>query len=1072
MIIYNSKEMETGYMYKDELVVEIHSALTPEEMLEKIRNGEEITPDIATIAAFSVGDGSVVTQAEAAPQENTSHYDYNTVLDAETREDLEENVNHDRHNMFKAFEAFQFNRPWRHFEFQPCDISKEQLATQLYAALNIMPTIKDIPDKDIAELKRMSTAGDRLYWNFLEVNHNNKLPSRADIEFYENLTDYEKRIINESGVHPAKMLDIARGIKEKDPGRLLTTRTEHLAHEYNSIEVINIEKKPESYFVYLPHDSLSREMLFNNPRDLALYIRSRFDIFKNAEITAIFELIKLTKENISQNLSNIIADDSKLSLSDIRLCYNQKLEESNADKKESVLKEKKEAEFNYFAKCMLEARVFPEESLQKIAKAINDGRTFIDISAMLIKDYRKIYEEEFLPGKDETGFAEEDVRTFAESKYQAPVPECIQTAEKIFKELYHGHAPRVLSEYMFAQFLAKDIKPRNVTENDIKSIAESFDQKNVSKVAKYKNLTLFALADKLNFNEIKVEHLEAFAIFINPDYIKAFFDKGFIEWYKEHKDTNISNLVELLSVHEQIEYFDKDRDAKELVADINNAKGKADCRLMEQKYHYKFSDNELAIRGRHVVAQQGKIKMYMLSKNDYRNFTVGYDTSCCQHYGNAGESCVWKLTTDPFAGVVVIERDGKILAQGFVWTDEAQDTLVFDNVEFADDRKVGQFNSLFAAWSRAMPYKNIHVGTGYNQGMHSWGKKITFSAALPTTLDDRRIYSDYHNDARSLKFNGVMQIGEKEPVKITTKADEPTRWDILARPETAFLLNDCHSSIESRMNFANNFLNEQTPEIQLEAVKRNVFAIKYIEHPTEEVQKYVIQRDPKYATLIKDPCVEVQKILINLDPAYIRHIKHPDEEMVLKAVQQNGLLLGDIENPSPVAIRIAVEQNGYAIRFVENQTEELQVAAVRNSPKVVSLLRSPSNTVLQTAINADPSVISLLQRPSEELQLFAVEKDPYVINSIDMPAYAAVRKAVEKNGLLIRKFQFEYPHLREVALKQNAYAIRTLKNITDEEYVLAVKQNRNIATLIRDPELQANVLNAVDSLNEENEMER
>lgn len=901
MIIYNGDEIATKYMKKDEIMVEIRSTHKLEELLEKPRRGESLTENDAVITAYKALDGAVVTQAQEVRDCGTEPLSVSCREEYEDVIEEAESTRGERDSMFKAFEAFSFNRPWRNFQFETITLTEEQLKLQLSAALGIMPTVKDIPDKSVAELKKMSQDGDRLFWSFAEVSTRNPLPSKEDIEFYESLCDYERRVINESFIHPKRLLSIAKTLKEHTPGRFFT-----LEEEYKAWSIQNDER-----------------------------------IIERAELT----------------------------------------------------------------KC-----------------------TYL-------------------------------------------TDEVIAKAEEIFKELYHGHAPRVLKEYMAAMVLAKSFINTPPTETQIREIAAAFDQKNVAKVAKYKNLVLFALAEKLNYNEMKEEHIQALAVYVRPTYINALLTKGFVNWYQANKDTNTSDLVEMLKVLDKIPHFDRAKSAKDHVTDLVNQKGKADCEQMERKYRYKFADNELAIRGRHVVAQQGKLKMYMLPADDYRNFTVGYDTHCCQHLGNAGESCVWKLTSDPFAGVVVIERDGDILAQGFVWTDEVQDTLVFDNVEFADDRKVQQFSDLFAAWSNAMPYQNIHVGVGYNQGMMGWGKKADYQATLPTTLSDNRIYSDYHADARSLKKNGAMQLAEKLPVRVTSRPDEETKWDVLARPATAFLLNDCHSSIESRLSFARAFLENPTAQIQLEAVRRNIQAIRDIEHPTEEVQKYVIEKDPQMALFINDPTVEVQRILISIDPNYIRNIQNPDEDMAREVVKKNGFLLTSIANPSDEVIRLAVEQNGYVIREVprERQTDALQLAAVKSNPKVIAILPSPSERVQKQAIEYNPHVIGLMDAPSEELQLYAVDLDPGVINEIKEPTYNAVHRAVSKNGLLVRNFQYLYPQLRSVALAQNGFVINALRNPTDEEYVLAVQQNRLVLNSIRNPQLQANILAMIEQ--EENSCE-
>ena len=53
---------------------------------------------------------------------------------------------------------------------------------------------------------------------------------------------------------------------------------------------------------------------------------------------------------------------------------------------------------------------------------------------------------------------------------------------------------------------------------------------------------------------------------------------------------------------------------------------------------------------------------------------------------------------------------------------------------------------------------------------------------------------------------------------------------------------------------------------------------------------------------------------------------------------------------------------------------------------------------------------------------------------------------------MIRKFQFQYPDLKMDAIRANGFIIRELKNITMEEYNMAVQQNPEVARLITPPE--------------------
>lgn len=1087
MIIYNGTEYDSKYVFQDDYIVEINSLLSLEDILQLLRDNKPLSKDEVSIHVYKVNEGKFITQEDVTAISSSSDNSYDRFIDEDDLEDYEDAENErrsSRNTMFSAFEAYQFNHPWRHYAFEQVDnVDDLFIKRQIYSCLGIMPTVRN-HEKTIKELKQLSAKGDRLYRSFLDVSLNNRLPSMQDIAFYDTLNDYEKRIIHDSGVHPMRLLDLARMIKDKDPGRILTVNDEVRAHSFSNDVVASMSLIPGFHVNTNEIHSIEEAKLMQYLKDfprIGLSDRQIVNI-----VQKLYEDVKNASLFYDQDGEKTIYPH----LSSIDEVVSDMLKEGKPEEDALAYKEKEVETF--FRRKMLQYMIIPEDLLEKLPTN--------DISDKLVKYYKDVYKKEFLPAfaeRDVTqkdgsvvhvpaGFQEEDMIQWIKRRYKEPRNATLDKAEEIFKEMFHGHAPRVLAEYMYAQALCLGKTVSELTEEEIRNIASKFDQKNVSKIVKYKNFALFALADKLNFAEVRMDHMEALAVYSRPEEFQAFLKKGFIEWYKENLNTPTSDFIELIQKQRNIQEFKKGKSAKELIFDITQSRGLSESKLMERKYGYKFDDNETAIRGRHIKVQDGKMSMYMLDSKDYRHFTVGYDTHCCQHYGDAGESCVYKATTDPFASTVVIERDGKILAQGFVWTDEAQDILVFDNIEFAEDRQVAQFSDIIAAWAKAMPYKNIHVGTGYNNTMMSWGKEAIDKAILPTTIDGKRVtswgngncYTDYHvrgfdsgNMARMIKNNGQLLIKCNRQMRITSRPDEPTKWDILARPENAIWLNDWETPIDERIHFAEEFLNNPTPELQMKAVSKNPSCIKFIEAPAEEVQLYVIRQNPKLAVLIQNPCEAVQKVLMDIDVNYIRKIQNPSEEMALKAVTQNGLLLECLQHPSEQVINAAVSQNGYAIKFIPNPSENVQLLAVHANPKVVTLIPHASDAVKSLAVRNDPRVLQLMDNPSEDLQMIGVEADPYIINDIKNPCENAVKKAIQKNGLLIRNFQFEYPNLRMMAVKQNGFALRLLDNPSEAEMIAAVRQNRGAMNCIKNPDALANVLSIIDG-HYQDEMER
>lgn len=725
----------------------------------------------------------------------------------------------------------------------------------------------------------------------------------------------------------------------------------------------------------------------------------------------------------------------------------------------------------YEKRAISDGRIHPAKAMQ-IAKGLKDfangmllRQEMIDVIIESTSPSHRVQAKDIIK-KFTTGYAE-------------VYPEMIALADEVFKAKFRGHAPRVLSEYMEGALNARGINPQLATREQIEEIANNFSQSNVSRIAKYRAPILLALSEKVTMGNMKDNVLQAIGVNVPTSMAQELFEKGFPEWLNAHPDVRPEEVIKICSLVPQMTKIDVNDSPKDVIAKIELKKGYEDARRYEEKsvyaqMGYKFANNEIAIRGRNIVATQGNLKMRMLKADDYRNFLVGYDTHCCQHYGDAGESCVYKYTTDPFAACVVIERGDKIVAQGFVWTDEAKDTFVFDNVELDNDRDVQQFSDLFAAYAKALPYANVHVGTGYNQGMNGWGMKVgqdkknQIYAKMPTTVDGRtnitgwgdgNCYSDYHTQggsiARAIKHMGSLKLAQKGDVRVEIHPDEPTRWDELAKPDLNFMLNDWHKTPEERIALARQFRENPSDALQMQIVTNTPEAIISLDHPCHEAQVYIMDHYPELIWQIKDPCDEVKIKMVQEDPSYLSLIENPPEELILSAVKKDGTIIATIPNPSEAICIEAVRQNGYAIKGIapEKQTVQVQLEAVRKEPKTIMIMSNPSNEACIEAVRSKPEVIGLIRDPSSEVQMAAVTERPSVINMIHDPDPAAVSLAIHQNGLLIRNFQRQYPELREVAIRQNGFALGVLHNPTIDEARLAIEQNANVAKSIKNEEI-------------------
>lgn len=665
----------------------------------------------------------------------------------------------------------------------------------------------------------------------------------------------------------------------------------------------------------------------------------------------------------------------------------------------------------------------------------------------------------------------------------------------------YGHrVPRVIEDYTTAQFN----KDKNMNGN---RIFTEFNLKSLMKAAKTKSEVLYALSNELNFNEIKESHINIIGSYYPKELISYLKDNHFAEYYNAHKDMSDNDLKEILEQYRNVykyameikksiddglqhyagssDYdmtlvkFDTDKSPTDLINELREFKARLDCKNMEREYNYKFENNDLAIRGREIEVIDRNYHMYTLPADDYRNFTIGYDTNCCQHYNGAGETCVYKLTSDPYAGAVVIEKGGKIIAQGFVWTDEDKDTIVFDNVEFNNDRDVYLFNNIFSAWAKECPYENVHVGTSYNEGMQGWGASVpsTKLVNMPNTLSDRWIYSDYegHNNARTIKKNGRVILPPAVNYQVIKHDIIPSKLDTINNLHLGYLMSlgfTLDKVIEIGEKIENNNLSDEEVKDIISNTSNHKNLLEKLDTLSDDLQLWFYEKYPLELSLIKNPCDAIAVKQIEKDPALIKNIPNPTKEMQIAVVKQDGLLIQMIDNPYEETAIEAVKQNGYALSLIapEYQTEAVAKEAIKNAPRIILTLQTLTEPVIKAAIEQDPQIIGLIEQKaniSDEVKILAVEKNPSTILHMkkNLLTEDIVRKAIEKNGLLIRNFQREFPDLRLTAIQQNPNAISGLIKPTKEEVALALSLNPKTEACIKDKALVAEVLSEIENAN-------
>lgn len=617
----------------------------------------------------------------------------------------------------------------------------------------------------------------------------------------------------------------------------------------------------------------------------------------------------------------------------------------------------------------------------------------------------------------------------------------LDESRRLFEERYR-RAPRVLEDYVAAQGLAGIW--------DANKIVEEFNLDSLRAVAQFGSPVLYAFVPHIKFNECKQDQIYFLATHIDSSDIRALIQNHFGEWFSRHRNDSLSDLTELLLTYNprQIGEWNMDMTARQIIEDLKTRKGREDCAKYEQAYHYRFSDNEVAIRGKGIVVKDGAFTMHFLAKDDYRNFTVGYDTHCCQHWQGAGGTCVYKYTTDPFAACVVIERAGKVLAQSFVFTDEINDTFVFDNIEFANDRVVADYANIIATFVKALPYKNVHMGTGYVVGQYtSWGRPLSSGqynvAQMPTTLDGRtHIYTDYHSSARVFKADDMMLIKQGNGI-VEHKEEEPTLWDALRDSGARVLLNDYSMTVEERLSFSGRGLEAIDEARRLQLLLRNPILADSMESVPEDWQRAMINHNvhPKTLQYIKNPIREVRDLVLPVIPEKV--LSWPDatrEDWTIALCKEPALAEQypfemDTELASTIYDACGEKSLAYIPMSLLNQ--DLLSRIIERTPRTLLSINDPSEDIQVLAVSHEPLLLSALPVITDRVGHAAVEAMPASIIYWPDAPFAECEAAVLAQPTLIRNLAHRFPSLRETAIRTNPDAIWAVPNATEEEQALA-----------------------------------
>lgn len=199
-------------------------------------------------------------------------------------------------------------------------------------------------------------------------------------------------------------------------------------------------------------------------------------------------------------------------------------------------------------------------------------------------------------------------------------------------------------------------------------------------------------------------------------------------WIANHTETDISLLEKVFNKATDLTLINKTT-VENVLAQFSNNKALNEVAKIEKAYKKcNFKLNNCVCDLKKTISSTDKYKAEILEGNDPKQVMLGYDTNCCQVLGDAGESAMMHGLLHPKAGFWVITKkdSGKVVAQAESW-ELNENTLVFDNIEFANDAEIYQYKEIIGKWVDECNYENVIMGCAYNEFNNNY-----FRAAGPT----------------------------------------------------------------------------------------------------------------------------------------------------------------------------------------------------------------------------------------------------------------------------------------------------------------------------------------------------
>lgn len=364
------------------------------------------------------------------------------------------------------------------------------------------------------------------------------------------------------------------------------------------------------------------------------------------------------------------------------------------------------------------------------------------------------------PGKETLKQIEEGFKK--DKRFNGRVPKMVGSIARVYDFLKENHAEQLeIADDPVKSFslqTVKEMRDHGISECDAALFNMTLSDTACKNLAHTKGSDIVPLVTKLLSKAVKKQ---------NPRLLEG------ARWISEHTQTNYGLLKQVAKNAKKIDIQPSDTISSITVKmyQIKAEKEVARIEKIYKKADFKFDrDVTCELKGVGEITTKGKYNAYIMDPKDKVQVLLGDLTNCCQRLYSKkdrdyisqdegiGESAMMYGLVYSKAGFFVIDEGGEVKAQAEIW-EKNEDTLVFDNIEFANDADIALYKKVLGKWLENTEYGTVQMGTGYNGLLYE--AKFEQAGGIQPNIDAKTVFILSHEEGSDAPVCKSIEQAEK-----------------------------------------------------------------------------------------------------------------------------------------------------------------------------------------------------------------------------------------------------------------------------------------------------------------------